>query len=130
MEIKREKYAWEEVSRFVKEKKENKEEKKRFRAILRKLPALIVNNGLGQTLAFLLSKGKDGKSVEGKVYEILEKWVCDHKKTCLENNPSLMLSIMEGNSIQCMHATMEILQLSIWLKRFAEALIEEEGDER
>ncbi|HXG36040.1 MAG TPA: type III-B CRISPR module-associated protein Cmr5, partial [Dehalococcoidia bacterium] len=50
--------------------------KKKYSSLARKVPMLVLTNGLGQTLAFLLSKAKrhepeNKRSVEAKAHDLL-----------------------------------------------------------
>ena len=109
--------------------------KKQYGSIVKKLPMLILTNGLASTSAFLLAKStpKEGKpkSNENKAheaaYEHLSKWVMSQ----LQPGGKLMDWIINHSSADYRRATTEALAYLNWLKRFAEAkgLGEEEGNE-
>ena len=137
LEQKRAKKAWDQVKavpkRFHKE----------YRSLVRKVPAMIKMCGLGQTLAFLLSKEEKEaqevktsdlnglKKAEGCLYKHLEEWLLDKEAPIAwpdspEDQP-LMNRIMEVESAVYRQATQEALAYLGWLKRFAEACLEKGG---
>lgn len=91
------------------------------------MPTMILTNGLGQSLAFLLSKkGEDGKSDEklkyDKVFTIIQAWLqtefdelrTDSRKEFLEK----MAVLDQGTYLRAQRETLAVLQ---WLKRYARA---------
>lgn len=128
LEQKRAAEAW----KFIEtaNKKEGKF-KKEYRSTVLKLPSLILTNGLGQTLAFLKSKGKGNESnAEEKVYQDLQEWL---KKSEVINWGSaaqneLIERIMAINSDKYRLVTTEALAFLNWLKRFADAVLKDGGE--
>lgn len=118
----------------VKEAVENLDEKKKkeYRSYVRKIPQMILSNGLGQTLAFVYSKKKNGNA-----YDLIYRQITDYLKsnsTARINMPAdkneLIGWVISLNSPEYRHATEEILSFLKWVKRFAEGMIEEtEGGE-
>jgi CRISPR-associated protein Cmr5 len=105
--------------------------KKEYRSNALKLPSLILTNGLGQTLAFLKSKGKrDLSKSEEKVYRDLEDWL---KRPGVINwgtaQGELIERIMKINSDKYRLVTTETLAFINWLKRFADAALPKDGGE-
>lgn len=105
---------------------------KNYRAYARKIPQMILSNGLGQTLAFVKSKAKNGNA-----YEVLYSQMTDYLKsdsTARIPRPQDINELVEWvislNSYQYRYAIEEILAFLNWVKRFAEGLIEteEEGE--
>lgn len=100
--------------------------KKEYRSIVMKLPTLILTNGLGQTLAFLKSKGKnDDSNPEEKVYGDLQGWLA---KPNVVNwgrvtHDELIERIMAIDSTKYRFVTMESLSFLNWLKKFADGCI-------
>lgn len=128
-EQKRADFAWKKVSDVP------GEDRGKYKDIVRKFPSMVINNGLGQALAFLLAKGTEEdkrtktkklseKKEHAQLYQHLEEWLCDEKKLVREGESPfrLMSGLVKQNSTQYRHATMEALALTAWLKRFAEAL--------
>jgi CRISPR-associated protein Cmr5 len=95
-------------------------------------PAMILTNGLGQTMAFLLSKKETDK--EKKLFYILKEWLTKDK------NPLVNLKNMENidflrefhklSIIDYLKAQTEALRLLEWLKRYAKAFEEKESNKR
>ncbi len=105
--------------------------KKEYRSNALKLPSLILTNGLGQTLAFLKSKGKrDLSKSEEKVYRDIEDWL---KRPGVINwgtaQGELIERIMKINSDKYRLVTTETLAFINWLKRFADAALPKDGGE-
>jgi CRISPR-associated protein Cmr5 len=96
--------------------------KKEYRSIVMKSPTLILSNGLGQTLAFLKSKGK----CEEKLYKDIEGWLDKRIKWAAKGE--LMEKIISLPNDTFRHATTETLSFLSWLKRFADAVLPKEGD--
>jgi CRISPR-associated protein Cmr5 len=92
-------------------------------------PTMILTNGLGQTLAFLLSK-KSGK--EKQVFEIIKKWLCKTMKTHFDNTASSDIDFLKKlNAVsqqEYLDAQHETLKLLEWLKRYARAFQQEGKD--
>jgi CRISPR-associated protein Cmr5 len=110
----------------------DKSKQKEYRSIVMKLPTLILTNGLGQTLAFLKSKGKNNDSnPEEKVYLDLQGWLT---KPNVANwgrvtHDELIERIMAIDSNKYRFVTMECLSFLNWLKRFADAVLPKDGGE-
>lgn len=101
--------------------------KKEYRSIVMKTPTLIITNGLGQTFAFLKSKGKGDKNKpEEKLYMDIEDWL--NKRIEWTTTGGLMEKIIVLPSDKFRYATFETLSYLSWLKRFADAVLPREGD--
>jgi CRISPR-associated protein Cmr5 len=94
---------------------------------VKKLPSLILTNGLGQTLAFLRAKGKGETNAPRTLYNHLSEWVMEQLEL---GNGSLLEILLKKDSDTYRRATTETLAFVNWLKRFAEAelKIEEEKE--
>lgn len=131
-------FAWESVKKVG--------DKGKYKDVIRKFPSMVITNGLGNALAFLLSKGTkeiekdengkkvkvkepDGGSEHGQLYLHLQEWLCDRRKLITKGQAHddfrLMQGLIQEKSPTYRHATMEALALAGWLKRFAEALAPE-----
>jgi CRISPR-associated protein Cmr5 len=96
----------------------------KYLTIVRSLPSMVRINGLGQTIAFLMSK---------KEHELLVKhltvWLCEemtspvYSKVTTNESPKtkLLQRLVSSNALSQQRATIEIEELSVWLKRFAES---------
>lgn len=104
--------------------------KKKYGSLARKVPMLVLTNGLGQTLAFLRAKGKNDPADEHTIlFHHLSDWVLSqvapHTGT---GNQDLLQWVLHNDSVAYRRATTEALAFLNWLKRFAEAeLPAEEG---
>jgi CRISPR-associated protein Cmr5 len=114
--------AWELVSQ-VKEDPRGTKFQNEYNSWVKKVPVLILTNGLGQTLAFLPSKGDGAKE---RLYQHLSIWLMGqmswspqaHQKT------DLLECLIQEPSATYRRATVETLAFLNWLKRFADALLE------
>lgn len=86
-----------------------------YRALVSGAPADVQTNGLGQTVAFWLSKPKsDAHKV---LYRHLSEWVMQE----MNQEGDLMHWITQTDSRRYRQATVEALAFLGWLKRFAQA---------
>jgi len=96
-----------------------------YRSYAKKLPQMILSNGLGQSLAFIFSKKKDGNA-----YDLLYKHISEY----MESDNTIRISkdkekdivewVISLDSLTYRYATEEILVFLNWLRRFAEGMIE------
>lgn len=115
--------------------------RKGYRSHVEKLPAMIQTNGLGQTLAFLYSKGTEDarfvpdKKAEARLYQHLREWLCQEEwpigpySEPVEGEDSdeelkLLCRLTHCDSQVYRRATVEALALVSWLKRFAGGMLE------
>jgi CRISPR-associated protein Cmr5 len=106
----------------------------RYGARVRDMGALIMTDGLGQSLAYLRAKGKSGQAADHRkpeqeahhlLFEHLSAWVV----SVLEGTPGtpvtgahLLERLIKGESAYYYRrATVETLAYVIWLKKFADA---------
>jgi len=104
--------------------------KKRYGSLARKVPMLVLTNGLGQSLAFLKAKGKNDPADEHTVlFRHLSNWVLEQVAPgATTSNRDLLQWVLQNDSTAYRWATTEALAFLTWLKRFAEAeLPTEEG---
>lgn len=139
-EQKRGKQAWDDI-RDIKQRDTSSDKKleKEYRALARSLNAMIQINGLGQTLGFLKAKSTSkGRVDEKKPHYFLllhlTNWMQDaeHFKAA---NSAAMKSGYDGllrwitdpgtSNDDYRRATTECLAFGAWLRRFAEAELQE-----
>jgi CRISPR type III-B/RAMP module-associated protein Cmr5 len=119
----------------VDEVKDDKERRAKFKTQLLKLPARLHNNGLGQTVAFYLSAGKEKPGREKPEVIIcgwLEEWLRKEiypSGRLIENIAGQKLA-PDVAEARYREASVEVRALAVWLKRFAEAFIEGEAEEK
>lgn len=113
---------------------------KSYQGLVKKLPAMIQTNGLGQALAYLASRvKKDGQgniqsnTAERLLYLHIEKWLT---RTAMPEGPYVkpgsgekpgepfkaLYRLTRQDSVLYRQATREALALSGWLKSFADAV--------
>jgi CRISPR-associated protein Cmr5 len=97
--------------------------KKGYSSLARKVPMLVLTNGLGQTLAFLKAKGKNDPADEHTVlFRHLSRWVLSQvAPSSPATNGDLLQWVLQNDSAAYRRATTEALAFLTWLKRFAEA---------
>jgi len=109
---------------------------KNYRSHVKKIPTMILSNGLGQSLAFVKAKSERGNAY-GLIYKQLTEYMKSEqttklppkdKKELTEKN-ELVEWVISRDSSTYRYITQEILAFLKWLKRFAEGLIEEEEGE-
>ena len=95
---------------------------------------LILTNGLGQTLAFVRSKGikeekdknKPEKVAYTEIYKNLSVWLIEKRKVYESGQDELIKRVINEGSAKYRQATLEALAFLNWIKRFAEAELPED----
>lgn len=86
------------------------------------LPAMILQNGFGQALAFLLAKGKEKQTDKHlTAFQIITGWLEARTLITHDSRPNILkqISTMEQSEyLQCQRETLAMLE---WLKRYANA---------
>lgn len=83
------------------------------------LPAMILQNGFGQSLAFLQAKGKD-KHKQG--FSIITSWLVQCKIVSdAPRDVEILMQISSMDQKNYLHAQKETLAMLEWLKRYANA---------
>ena len=93
------------------------------------MPNMILSNGIGQTMAFLLAK----TDKEKKVYRILKNWICKKYANLGFTDKSDMDFIKTFCTLKqdkYLEIQRESLRLCEWLKRYARAFQEEDKDKQ
>ena len=104
--------------------------KKEYKSHVKKIPMLIKTNGVGATFAFMLSKGGIYTYIGEQVLEWLkndEKGVFNSAHG-LDNFEQLVKEVTQCESPEYRALTNEVIAFFIWLRRFAEGLIEGEAE--
>lgn len=128
LEQKRAKYALEEILKINNET--NESFKKKYAPFVRRTPTRILNNGLGQALAFLLSKANKEKAAK-RFYDQLQSWICGVEddsypmRIYIDNSPNLIQQLMANGRREYVLAQTEVLALLDWMKKFADAYLPE-----
>lgn len=112
------------------------EDKAKYARLVRKLPAMVRNNGLGQTVAFLLAdaEGKD-QTPSGRLYRHLQEWLCGPSgaadrpsRVYICNGQNLIGQLMAGDRASYLRAQREALALLVWMSKFADAYLPKGGE--
>ncbi len=129
LDQKRAKRAWEDIQKVNGLPAEFNGLKKSYGSLARRVPMLILTNGLGQTLAYLRSKGKDDPKKEHYIiFQQLSYWTMSQVAPESQNQ-SLLDWVLQTDSTAYRRATAEALAYLSWLKRFAEAELPTEEEE-
>lgn len=97
---------------------------KEYRSYARKIPTMILTNGLGQTLAFIRSKGKKEEAYK-RLYEQITNYLKSENTTRIrmpDSENDLMRWVVSQDSLQYRYITQEVIAFLNWLKRFAEGM--------
>lgn len=82
------------------------------------LPSLIIQNGFGQALAFLVAKGEDKHRA---AFDIIAGWLTHQQLLTPDRHSGILLQISQMEQSQYLHAQQETLAMLEWLKRYANA---------
>lgn len=85
-----------------------------YLSYIKKMPMMIKNNGLGNTLAFFFSK----KGEYEKIYTQIDTWLI--KNSYKKEQVALIEYIINLNSDEYQQITLEIMTLINWMGKFAE----------
>ena len=104
------------------EASKRKKAQKAYKTGAKKLPVLIITNGLGQALAFI-------KTRNDTLYQDLTDWL--HSKEFIEKNDDLVSEVIRMDSHEYRRLTTETLAFLNWVRRFVDGLmpkVEEDDD--
>ncbi|MGI6647597.1 MAG: type III-B CRISPR module-associated protein Cmr5 [Bacillota bacterium] len=117
-------YAFQKINDYVQDNINNEKGLKEYRSYLKKLPAMIQVNGLGQTLAFCFAKGGQYQVIYGQ----LEEWIRQQQSTLIkqyDNKPAKkfveLVVMMDSRDYRII--TNEVIAVLDWMRRFADGLI-------
>lgn len=110
---------------------EKKRVKENYKSGAKKFPVLIKTNGLGQTLAFIKSKGgkidpRTKKKIENgydKLYKQIGDWLHTDTANQLVPRGELVKEVIELESHVYRQVTVETLALLNWMRRFVDGLM-------
>ena len=102
----------------------------KYALLAKSAPVMILTNGLGQTLAFFISKS-NGRNEYNLLYNHLNKWLDDNIPWTPneDRGDDLVEKVINENSQIYRMATDETLAFLSWVKRFATALSPDEKEE-
>jgi Uncharacterized protein predicted to be involved in DNA repair len=96
----------------------------KYLAYAKKLPSMIIYNGLLTTVAFAKAKAKKEDAWE-KLLEHLKEFL--RREGMNQDNKDLIEFLSELEVQEYRFITKRVLDFSLWLKRIAEGEIEDEG---
>ena len=121
LEQKRAEAAWKVVSDYKNAHQKDKDKQGKYRALSRSAPADIQANGLGQTLAFWRAKKEEHHT---QLFDAVSNWV--KSQINWKTDDHLLLWITNSaHTNDYRRATAETLAFLNWVKKFAEAELEE-----
>lgn len=94
-----------------------------FKPLSAGLPAMILQNGFGQTLAFLQAKGQ-GKHLAA--FQIMAGWLVERGCLTFDRPAAILRQISAMEQQSYLYAQKETLAMLEWLKRYANAALFEE----
>lgn len=120
-------------SRFALEQLERIPVNKDFANLTAGLPAMILGNGFGHALAFLISKAtKDGQSSEkhSAAFAIIARWLKECGIIPDDEPKSFLTNLSAMSQEQYLRAQDEALLVLEWVKRYANSalFLEEQGE--
>lgn len=116
----RAKFAYNAVHAVV-ERKDNQRNKK-YRSLVRSLPAIIQMQGLGAAIAFLYSKKEEAAFKD--LYGSIGQWCKQQQLT----NGDLVKQIVSLDMQSYRIVSEEVIQIVLWKKQFAEGMIENDKE--
>jgi len=101
-----------------------------YRSYVKKLPQMILFNGLGQTLAFIYSKKEKGNAYEF-IYSHISQYLESEctARISKQRDKDLVEWVISLDSLEYRYVTEEVIAFLNWLRRFAEGMIEAGGEE-
>ena len=107
-----------------------------YKAYIKKISPLVMTNGIGNTLAYIVSKGKaHNKKEKNNAYDLiyaqLSAWLSNENNGCilLPSDTYLLEFIISQPSTVYRQITTETLAFLNWLRRLSEGMIEGDEDE-
>ncbi|MDD4681209.1 MAG: type III-B CRISPR module-associated protein Cmr5 [Clostridia bacterium] len=115
-------FAFQKVKSFVQANSEKAQ--KDYRSYIKKLPAMIQVNGLGQSLAFCYAKG----TVYGNIYHQIEEWIKIQQPALLnkydpEGSRNFVETVVNMNSRDYRLISNEVMAYLNWMRRFVDGMI-------
>jgi CRISPR-associated protein Cmr5 len=90
----------------------------KFDKLVAGLPAMILQNGFGQSMAFLLAKGKDHHH---QAFDIVREWLVNRKLLSANRGDQFMSELSSLPQEKYLRAQEEALAVLEWVKRYANA---------
>jgi len=102
----------------------------KYASLAKSAPVMILTNGLGQTLAFFISKA-NGRNEYSLLYKHINEWLDDNIPWTPNEDigNDLIEKVINENSQIYRKVTEEALAFLSWVKRFATALSPDEKED-
>lgn len=113
----------------IKEQQEKKNTAKDYATKVRGLSTMVLQNGLGQALAYLLADANGERSKPSyKVYTLLNDWLVGaadelHPERVYTVSDDLIDALMSGSRQDYQRAQQATLALLAWMHKFADAYL-------
>lgn len=125
VERQRAKFAYKCVEDVINQKQAELSE---YKSYVKKIPMMILINGLAPTFAFILSKAKN-KNAYYFVYRNISSWLeSEDARIQKQGKEDLMVFILAQNSQNYRVLSNDILALFSWIKRLADGMIEDKTE--
>ncbi len=102
---------------------------RRYATLVRSVPSMVMQNGLGQTLAYLLAdaEGKPDKPSK-QLYQELQEWLLgnpseERPQRVYRTGDDLITALMDGSRYDYQRAQEAVLALLGWMRKFADAYL-------
>jgi len=105
---------------------------KDYPSYVKRVPQMILSNGLGQTLSFIFSKGNNKNNAYTLIYSQIQDYMksqCQTRIQMPQEKSDLLEWVISCNSNDYRYITDEVLAFFNWLRRFAEGLSEGEAND-
>ncbi|ASJ09261.1 type III-B CRISPR module-associated protein Cmr5 [Thermococcus siculi] len=139
IEQERAKFAYKKVLKVKKENEKDTKTQSRYRSYVESAPIMILTNGLGQTLAFYLSKlekpvnvfykdinPEDFTKAESKAYAYLYRHLSEWLVKEVTGGEDPLQYYIKKSGMDAILLTEEAIAFLNWLKKFARAMLEED----
>lgn len=131
IEQQRAEFALKRITEAVEKPEGGKYKHSQVKSFARRFPSMVQSNGFGQAVAFFYAKRNDYEAY-GTIYYLLEDWLTRDGQVYSAAKegpaPKLLYAITQGDQQAYRLATAETQALMIWVKKFAQGLIQAEED--
>ncbi len=98
---------------------------RRYATLAHSLPTMILQNGLGQALAYLLADAEGRPSPARDFYDALQDWLCgaptEGRPERVYGQGDLLQAFMTGSRADYQRAQRHALALLAWVRKLADA---------
>ena len=115
------------VNEIIDESSQSDRALKKFSTLINKLPVMIIQNGLGQVLVYMLTENDRGENItSGQIlYQKLQDWLCgdwaEEFPARTHTRGDLITQIMSNGRQEYLLAQEEAILVLNWIKKFSNA---------